>query len=206
MNDYLNKTEEQQFEEAKSWFKENGTPILVIICVIALATFGWNFWQKHQLETAQQTSANYQQVMESYVQNPEKNVPLVEKFIADNKGSNYAVFAQLEQAKASAEKGDFAAAKATLEQALAASDDATLNNVVSFRLGLVQYQLKEFDAALASLAKVQDKAWDFRKQTLVGDILVAKGDIAAAKSAYEQAKANATEQDQMLIDIRLNNL
>ncbi|STY58897.1 Uncharacterised protein [Mannheimia haemolytica] len=26
-NEYLNKTEEQQFEDAKNWFKENGTPI-----------------------------------------------------------------------------------------------------------------------------------------------------------------------------------
>lgn len=30
-NEYLNKTEEQQFEDAKNWFKENGTPILVAI-------------------------------------------------------------------------------------------------------------------------------------------------------------------------------
>ena len=35
-SEYLNKTEEQQFEEAKSWFKENSTPILLAIFVFWL--------------------------------------------------------------------------------------------------------------------------------------------------------------------------
>lgn len=71
-NEYLNKTEEQQFEDAKNWFKENGTPILVAIILACAATAGWNFWKNHQLETAQKTSASYQSVMESYLQNPSK--------------------------------------------------------------------------------------------------------------------------------------
>ncbi|WP_301098265.1 hypothetical protein [Otariodibacter sp.] len=35
-----------------------------------------------------------------------------------------------------------------------------------------------------------------------------KGDIEAARSAYEQAKANenTSEQDRVLLDLRLNNL
>lgn len=205
MSEYYNSTEEQQFNEAKNWFKKNGTPILLAICVVAGASFGWQFWKKHQIEVAQQTSESYQQVLDSYLQNPDKNAPLVEKFVSENKGA-YAVFAQLEQARQAANKGDFAAVKSQLEKALAASDDATLQNVIRFRLALVEYQLGNFDGALAVLANLKDKAWDLRKQILAGDVLAAKGDKAAAKSAYEQAKANASEQEQMLIDIRLNNL
>ncbi|AWW33349.1 hypothetical protein CT138_00020 [Mannheimia varigena] len=204
-NEYLNKTEEQQFEDAKNWFKENGTPILVAIILACAASFGWNFWKNHQLETAQKTSAAYQSVMESYLQNPSKNQPLIEKFIADNKGSSYATFAQLETAKQAVENGDFSAAKVTLQSALTHSD-STLQSVARFRLAQVDYQLKSYDEALANLAQIQDKAWELRKQILTGDILAAKGDIPAAKVAYEQAKANATPQEQTLIDVRLNNL
>lgn len=205
MSEYYNSTEEQQFNEAKNWFKKNGTPILLAICVVAGASFGWQFWKKHQIEVAQQTSENYQQVLDSYLQNPDKHAPLVEKFISENQGT-YVVFAQLEQARQAANKGDFVAVKSQLEKALAASEDATLQNVIRFRLALVEYQLGNFDGALAVLANLKDSAWDLRKQILVGDVLTAKGDKAAAKSAYEQAKANASEQDKMLIDIRLNNL
>ncbi|MCK3655585.1 hypothetical protein A4G19_07435 [Pasteurellaceae bacterium Macca] len=206
MSDYLNQTEEQQFQEAKNWFKQNGTPIVVVIFIASIASFGWNFWQKHQVEVAQQTSASYQQVMESYLQNPDKNTPLVEKFISDNKGNNYGVFSQLELAKQLVNKGDFANAKTYLTDALNNSNDATLQNIIRFRLSLVEFQLKEFDNALATLAKVQDSAWNYRKQLLTGDILNAKGDKTAARSAYEQAKAEAGNEEQMLIDVRLNNL
>ncbi|HDZ3559646.1 TPA: tetratricopeptide repeat protein [Mannheimia haemolytica] len=204
-NEYLNKTEEQQFEDAKNWFKENGTPILVAIILACAATAGWNFWKNHQLETAQKTSASYQSVMESYLQNPSKNQPLVEKFIADNKDSNYAAFAQFEVAKQAVEKGNFSAAKTALQSVLTYSD-STLQSIARFRLAQIDFQLKSYDEALASLAQIQDKAWELRKQILTGDILAAKGDIPAAKSAYEQAKTTANPQEQTLIDVRLNNL
>lgn len=205
MSDYYNRTEEQQFNEAKNWFKKNGTPILLAICVISGASFGWQYWKKHQMDVAAQTSENYQQVMESYLQNPTKNAPLVDKFINENK-NNYAVFAELELAKQKAEKADFAGAKTQLMQALSNTEDATLQNVIRFRLALVEYQLGNFDNALAILDKVQDKAWQLRKQILTGDLLVAKADKDAAKIVYERAKTDATEQEKILIDIRLNNL
>lgn len=205
MSDYFNSTEEQQFNEAKNWFKKNGTPILVAICVLAGSSFGWQYWKKHQIEVAQQASENYQQVMESYLQNPEKNAPLVAKFVAENKNA-YSVFAELEQVKQAADKGDFATAKSELEQALAGTEDPTLQTIIRFRLALTEYQLANYDGALAVLANVKDAAWEQRKQLLVGDILAAKGDKTAARSAYEQAKGKASEQDKMLIDIRLNNL
>ncbi|WP_409500374.1 YfgM family protein [Mannheimia glucosida] len=204
-NEYLNKTEEQQFEDAKNWFKENGTPILVAIILASAASLGWNFWKNHQLETAQKTSASYQSVMESYLQNPSKNQPLVEKFIADNKDSSYAAFAQFETAKQAVEKGDFSAAKTALQSVLTHSD-STLQSIARFRLAQIDFQLKSYDEALAGLAQIQDKAWELRKQILTGDILAAKGDIPAAKSAYEQAKTTAAPQEQTLIDVRLNNL
>lgn len=206
MSDYFNKTEEQEFNDVKNWFKANGTPILLAIIAVCGATFGWNFWQKSQIENAQKTSATYQQVMESYSQDPSKNAPLVEKFVSENKDSSYAVFAQLDQAKQAVAKGDFAKAKTLLQQGLQATSDATLQTMIRFRLALVDFQLNQFDDALATLGQIQDEAWTLRKQILTGDILVAKGDKAAAKSAYQQALATAPAQEKSLIEVRLNNL
>ncbi|QIW16576.1 hypothetical protein A4G20_09650 [Pasteurellaceae bacterium RH1A] len=205
--DYFNKTEEQEFNDVKEWFKKNGTAILLVLVVISGSVFGWNFWKNHQLQSAQETSATYQQVFESYLQDPAKNAPLVEKFIAENQGSAYATFAQLGLAKEQVVAGDFAKAKAALQTALANTSDATLQNLIRMRLAAVDFQLQNFDEALTTLGQVKDKAWELRKQVLTGDILVAKGDKAAAKSAYEQAKANAeAEQDKAQIEARLNNL
>lgn len=205
-SEYLNKTEEQQFEEAKSWFKENSTPILLAIFVFAAASFGWNFWKSHQTESAIQASTSYQATMEAYEQDPVKNQPLVQKFLEEAKGTNYAIFMQLEDAKNAVAKGDFAAAKSQLQAALNEVKDPSLQAITRFRLAAVDFQLKEFDSALANLEQIKDQAWDARKQLFVADLLSAKGDKEAAKSAYEQIKANTSGQEREIIELKINNL
>ncbi len=140
------------------------------------------------------------------MQDPEKNQPLIEKFISENKDSSYAVFSQLESAKQAVEKADFAAAKTVLQSALTSTSDASLQTIIRFRLATLDYQLKNYDDALATLGQITDQVWEQRKLVLTGDILVAKGDKASAKGVYEKAKATATNQDKVLIDVRLNNL
>jgi len=205
-SEYLNKTEEQQFEEAKNWFKENSTPILLAIFVFATASFGWNFWKSHQAESAIQASTSYQATMEAYEQDPVKNQPLVAKFLEEAKGTNYAIFMQLEDAKNAVAKGDFAAAKSQLQAALNEVKDPSLQAIIRFRLAAVDFQLKEFDSALANLEQIKDQAWDARKQLFVADLLAAKGDKEAAKSAYEQIKAKTSGQERELIELKINNL
>lgn len=205
-SEYLNKTEEQQFEEAKNWFKENSTPILLAIFVFATASFGWNFWKSHQAESAIQASTSYQATMEAYEQDPVKNQPLVAKFLEEAKGTNYAIFMQLEDAKNAVAKGDFAAAKSQLQAALNEVKDPSLQAIIRFHLAAVDFQLKEFDSALANLEQIKDQAWDARKQLFVADLLAAKGDKEAAKSAYEQIKAKTSGQERELIELKINNL
>ena len=205
-SEYLNKTEEQQFEEAKNWFKENSTPILLAIFVFATASFGWNFWKSHQAESAIQASISYQATMEAYEQDPVKNQPLVAKFLEEAKGTNYAIFMQLEEAKNAVVKGDFAAAKSQLQAALNEVKDPSLQSIIRFRLAAVDFQLKEFDSALANLEQIKDQAWGARKQLFIADLLVAKGDKEAAKSAYEQIKAKMSGQERELIELKINNL
>lgn len=205
-SEYLNKTEEQQFEEAKNWFKENSTPILLAIFVFATASFGWNFWKSHQAESAIQASISYQATIEAYNQDPVKNQPLVAKFLEEAKGTNYAIFMRLEEAKNAVAKGDFAAAKSQLQATLNEVKDPSLQSIIRFRLAAVDFQLKEFDSALANLEQIKDQAWDTRKQLFVADLLAAKGDKEAAKSAYEQIKAKTSGQERELIELKINNL
>ncbi|STO63939.1 Uncharacterized protein conserved in bacteria [Haemophilus parahaemolyticus] len=205
-SEYLNKTEEQQFEEAKNWFKENSTPILLAIFVFATASFGWNFWKSHQAESAIQASISYQTTMEAYEQDPVKNQPLVAKFLEEAKGTSYAIFMQLEEAKNAVAKGDFAVAKSQLQAALNEVKDPSLQSIIRFRLAAVDFQLKEFDSALVNLEQIKDQAWDARKQLFIADLLSAKGDKEAAKSAYEQIKAKMSGQERELIELKINNL
>ena len=113
---------------------------------------------------------------------------------------------QLEEAKNAVAKGDFAIAKSQLQAALNEVKDPSLQSIIRFRLAAVDFQLKEFDSALANLEQIKDQAWDARKQLFVADLLAAKGDKEAAKSAYEQIKAKMSGQERELIELKINNL
>lgn len=205
---YYNNTEEQQFNEVKNWFKQNGTSIVIVLFIIAASMFGWRYWQNYKTEKAQTASAEYQQVMDAYSVDPVKNRELVQQFIADHNSEAYAAFSLLALAKSDVDNQQFESAQSMLKQALAVTSDVTLRQVVMLRLAKVQYQLKQYDEAINTLNKVNDKAWDFRKNILLGDILVAQGHLDEAKQAYQQAQESPAidEAGKTFLELRLNNL
>lgn len=70
----------------------------------------------------------------------------------------------------------------------------------------VQFQQQAFDMALDSLKQVKESSWDSRKNLLIGDILLAKGDKVAAKASYQQALNHALPLEAQWLQVRLNNL
>ena len=56
-------TEEEQLAQIKEWWQRNGKPLLLGGALALVVVFGWQFWQKHQLNQAQGASALYQQLL-----------------------------------------------------------------------------------------------------------------------------------------------
>jgi len=53
-------TDEEQLEQNKEWWQRNGMPLLMGGALAVVMVFGWQFWQKHQLNQAQTASTDYQ--------------------------------------------------------------------------------------------------------------------------------------------------
>ena len=51
MIDY-NKTDDEQAEDLKAWWKENGISVIAGIALAIAALFAWEYWQKYQIKTA----------------------------------------------------------------------------------------------------------------------------------------------------------
>ena len=49
-------TEEEQLAQIKEWWQQNGKPLLFGGALALVLVFGWQFWQKHQLNQAQNSS------------------------------------------------------------------------------------------------------------------------------------------------------
>ena len=198
--------EEQEINQLKEWWKENGKTIIVAFILGVGGMFGWRYWQAHQAEQIAQASAQYDALIYSAQQDEQAKKANIEQFVQANSKTAYAVFALLDEAKKAAEKQDFAAAEVNLNQALTQSQDEVLTSIVALRLSAVQFQLGQLDNALTTLNQVKGESFNARKAILTGDIQVAKGDKVAAKNSLEQAQQNGSQLEQQMAKMKLNNL
>ncbi|KKZ58785.1 YfgM family protein [Haemophilus haemolyticus] len=198
--------EEQEINQLKDWWKENGKTIIVAFILGVGGMFGWRYWQAHQAEQIAQASAQYDALIYSAEQDEQAKKANIEQFVQANSKTAYAVFTLLDEAKKATEKQDFAAAEANLNQALTQSQDEVLTSIVALRLSAVQFQLGQLDNALTTLNQVKGESFNARKAILTGDIQVAKGDKVAAKNSFEQAQQNGSQLEQQMAKMKLNNL
>ena len=198
--------EEQEINQLKDWWKENGKTIIVAFILGVGGMFGWRYWQAYQAEQIAQASSQYDALIYSAQQDKQAKKANIEQFVQANSKTAYAVFALLDEAKKAAEKQDFAAAEVNLNQALTQSQDEVLTSIVALRLSAVQFQLGQLDNALTTLNQVKGESFDARKALLTGDIQVAKGDKVAAKNSFEQAQQSGSQLEQQMAKMKLNNL
>ena len=198
--------EEQEINQLKDWWKENGKTIIVAFILGVGGMFGWRYWQAHQAEQIAQASAQYDALIYSAQQDEQAKKANIEQFVQANSKTTYAVFALLDEAKKATEKQNFAAAEVNLNQALTQSQDEVLTSIIALRLSAVQFQLGQLDNALTTLNQVKGESFNARKAILTGDIQVAKGDKVAAKNSFEQAQQSGSQLEQQMAKIKLNNL
>lgn len=198
--------EEQEINQLKDWWKENGKTIIVAFILGVGGMLGWRYWQAHQAEKIAQASAQYDALIYSAQQDEQAKKANIEQFVQANSKTAYAVFALLDEAKKAAEKQDFTAAELNLNQALTQSQDEVLTSIVALRLSAVQFQLSQLDNALSTLNQVKGESFNARKAILTGDIQVAKGDKVAAKNSFEQAQQSGSQLEQQMAKMKLNNL
>ena len=198
--------EEQEINQLKDWWKENGKTIIVAFILGVGGMFGWRYWQAYQAEQIAQASSQYDALIYSAQQDKQAKKANIEQFVQANSKTAYAVFALLDEAKKAAEKQDFAAAEVNLNQALTQSQDEVLTSIVALRLSAVQFQLGQLDNALTTLNQVKGESFNARKAILTGDIQVAKGDKVAAKNSFDQAQQSGSQLEQQVAKMKLNNL
>ena len=198
--------EEQEINQLKDWWKENGKTIIVAFILGVGGMFGWRYWQAHQAEQIAQASAQYDALIYSAQQDEQAKKANIEQFVQANSKTTYAVFSLLDEAKKATEKQNFAAAEVNLNQALTQSQDEVLTSIVALRLSAVQFQLGQLDNALTTLNQVKGESFNARKAILTGDIQVAKGDKVAAKNSFEQAQQSGSQLEQQMAKMKLNNL
>jgi predicted negative regulator of RcsB-dependent stress response len=207
-------SENEQVEAVKAWLRRNGPAIVGGLALGALLVFGWRWWQARQAADALQANTAYEQLVQSLA----GDVPVadVEKRLAEfNKAwgrSAYASTADLAVASLLVERDALPQATVPLRRVLETSRDDTLREVARARLARVLLAQDKADEALAVLdAAPEDSRLEAAYAEARGDVLLAKGDRAAALKAYQDARAASaslpsSELGRRTLDLKINDL
>ncbi|EMA3774484.1 YfgM family protein [Vibrio cholerae] len=195
-------TEEQQVEAIKDWWKENGKAVIFGAVIGLGGLFGWRYYQDSVVAAQEAASQSYSKAMDALQAKGIESDGTIQTFIDANKETEYAVLAAMQLAKAQVEAGQLDEALAQLEWAKGATKDAALKPLLTFRVARLQAEQGQFDDALTQLTSIQEKSWAGRVAELRGDILMRKGDSAAAYAAYTEAQQaeDASQTLQMKLD------
>ncbi|MBY5921998.1 YfgM family protein [Ferrimonas balearica] len=198
-------TEEQQVEAIKRFWKEYGTSIIGGAVLGLGGLFGWNTYQDYQQGQREAASAAYSQVVEQAGQSRDLLDTAVAQFKAEHGDSGYSALSQLLLARAAVEAGDLAKAETLLTDVLPSLDSATAP-LATLRLARVQMAQDKLDAAQATLEKITNSAFAAQRDELKGDILVAKGELEAARAAYQSAMDAGGAQTSPALQMKLDDL
>ncbi len=201
--------EQDQLEDLKVWWKRWGnlvTGVALAASIGVVSVQGWRWWQHAQAERA---SVLYSSVSSAARANDSAKAKDAMAQLADQYArTGYAPRAALLMARMLFDSGDKAGAKAQLAFVLDRTSEDELKQVARFRLAEVQLDEKAYDDALRTLDAKHDDAFAALYADLRGDILVAAGRNAEARTAYQTAlaKLDAKSQYRLYVQVKFDAL
>ncbi|MBP5981490.1 MAG: tetratricopeptide repeat protein [Halomonas sp.] len=202
------RSEEEQLEVVKRWWKENGTSLIAGAALAAAGVFGWHTWQNYQEGQSEAASVRYQQLVnvamasELDEQQTASARELISELTDDYGKTLYAELALLMDARLAVQQDNLDEAKASLEQVANDSSRRYVQSLAWLRLARIEVANGDPEAALALLDEPISEALAAQQADVRGDAHAALGQTEEARSAWENALALAENQNQTLYGVQ----
>ena len=207
-------TDEEQIEQLKRWWRENGKSTVAYITIAIVAVFGWQGWQKQHQADMDAASAIYQNLLTVSQDTVTSEQHATANHLADTlkkdfSNTTYAQFAALYKAKFAVNNNDLVAAEQELRWVLDQEVTPELAAQTRLRLARVLSGQEKYDEALVQLQyDANGLAPLFEEER--GDIYLVKGDTAGASAAYEKARELLRQQtvpsENPLLNLKIQQL
>ncbi|MDO6564872.1 tetratricopeptide repeat protein [Amphritea sp. 1_MG-2023] len=209
------RTEEEQVEALKSWWKENGKTLLLGIALALAVVFGWKGWQNNQRVAAENAAVVYQNLVQAVAlasapqatDDQRTTATHLAKTLKDEYGDTaYARFGALFSARLYVDSGDYSAAVNELDWILAQSPDEVMATITTMRKARVMSAMDDVDAAIRLLDGLKAQSFSVSVAELKGDLYLRLGQVDNAREAYQAAVADAPQGERPLLSLKLDSL
>jgi len=184
-------TEEQQVEQLKEWWKENGTPLIVGAVLGLSGFFGWKYWSAEQKSTQAAASDLYMSVSEQI--GKEDTAKLVENANTVKSkfpDSSYAILSAFHLAKQAVEANKMDDAITELNWVIKNHKGNELVQVAKIRLARVYVTQQKAEQALPLLSFDKESGYFEIASLIKGNALMALDRKTEALEAYKAADAS----------------
>jgi predicted negative regulator of RcsB-dependent stress response len=180
--------EQEQLEAFKAWWAQYGNRVVAVVLACALTATAFYGWRYYRNQHAVAAATLYQQLVQAERGQDAKKVRGISDQIVDGYAATpYASMAALAAARAAFTVGDLDAAKTQLQWVIDHTKEEEMRDVARLRLAGVLLDEKKYAEALKLVELKPAEPFAGLYADMRGDILVAQGKVAAARSAYQQA-------------------
>jgi len=182
-------SENQQLAALKQLWQKYNRSILLTVVVFMVVLFGGRYWQNNKTIRLQQAAQIYQEMLVAEYQNDVTTaIAKGGQLVADFTSTPYSQLAALMLAKIAVSENNLDLAVEKLQWVIKHKGSKKVAaNIATVRLARVLEQQGKLDEALALVAEDPAAAYIPLYSQARGDILVAKGEPALAKTAYMHA-------------------
>jgi predicted negative regulator of RcsB-dependent stress response len=184
----LDLQEQEQLDALKAFWNKQGNLITWTLVLVLAAFAGWNGWQWYQRDQAVKAGAMFDELDRAARAGDAERVGRVFGDLKERYPRT--AFAQqggLLAAKTQFDKGQADAAKATLAWVADNAVEEEMRTVARLRLAALQSEAKQYDEALKTLAAAKAPGFEGLVEDRRGDVLLAQGKAAEARTAYQAA-------------------
>ena len=198
------KTEEEQVQAIKQWWKENSVSLIAGIVIGAVVLAGYKYWTESKQNQAQQASVIYSQILSS----SNDKTKSTETLKADYSATPYAALAALLLAKDNVNANEIEKAISQLKWVVDNSNDEGIQHLAQQRLARVYLSQNNIESAEALIKGVTANGFVAGYNEIRGDINLAKKLPVQAKENYRLALSSLVQGDQRydIIKMKLDDL
>jgi predicted negative regulator of RcsB-dependent stress response len=188
MANTLDLQEQEQLDELKAFWKRYGNLVTWLVTAVLLAFAGWNGWNWYQRNQAVQAAAMFDELDKAATSGDADKTGRVFNDMKDrHAGATLTQQAGLIAARVQYDKGQADAAKASLGWVGEHAAEDEYRAIARLRLAGVLLDAKDYPGALKALDGVTAKDFTALAADRRGDVLLAQGKTAEARTAYQAA-------------------
>lgn len=198
------KTEEEQVQAIKQWWKDNAVSLITGIAIGAMILGGYKYWTEGKQNQARQASVIYSEILSSK-SDKANNTEILK---SDYSGTPYAALATLLLAKDNVSASEYDKAVSQLTWIIDNNHDESVQHIAMQRLARVYLSLDKIADAEKLVAGVKASGFEAGYSEIRGDINLSKNLPTQAKENYRLALTSLEQGDQRyeVIKMKLDDL